>query len=106
MFEISHKLASAYPLKNEFICVIRSKNSTIGKSVLLNWIKAATAIALPELESCLKACHNWFHKILIAMDFPWSNGYTEGCNNKIKVLKYVCYDVHNFKHFRNRVLFS
>lgn len=30
--------------------------------------------------------------------------FTEGCNNKIKVLKRNAYGYRNFKHFRNRIL--
>ena len=30
--------------------------------------------------------------------------YTEGCNNKTKVLKRVCFGVRNFNRFRNRIL--
>ena len=43
-------------------------------------------------------------EILNAIRFSWSNGFTEGCNNKIKVLKRVCFGVKNFNRFRNRIL--
>lgn len=33
-----------------------------------------------------------------------TNGFTEGCNNKIKVLKRNAYGYRNFKRFRNRIL--
>ncbi|MBQ4120007.1 MAG: transposase, partial [Clostridia bacterium] len=33
-----------------------------------------------------------------------TNGFTEGCNNKIKVLKRNAYGYQNFKRFRNRIL--
>ena len=33
-----------------------------------------------------------------------TNGFTEGCNNKIKVLKRNAYGYKNFKRFRNRIL--
>ncbi|MBQ7245544.1 MAG: transposase [Firmicutes bacterium] len=32
------------------------------------------------------------------------NGYTEGCNNLIKVIKRTGYGVKNFNRFRNRIL--
>lgn len=35
----------------------------------------------------------------------YTNGFSEGCNNKIKVLKRNAYDLQNFKRFRNRILF-
>ncbi len=39
------------------------------------------------------------------LDVPWSNGFIEGCNNKTKVLKRVCFGMRNFRNFRNRILF-
>ena len=59
---------------------------------------------LPEFADCTKACHNWFQEILNALDVPWSNGFTEGCNNKIKVLKRVSFGVRSFQNFRRRIL--
>ena len=35
---------------------------------------------------------------------PSSNGYTEGCNNKIKVLKRISYGLRHFGRFRTRIL--
>lgn len=53
---------------------------------------------------CIKALHNWSEYILNAFDVPYSNGFTEGCNNKTKVLKRVCFGVSCFSTFRNRIL--
>lgn len=46
---------------------------------------------LPEFQACVTAYRNWFQEILNSMDVPWSNGFIEGCNNKTKVLKRVCF---------------
>ena len=35
---------------------------------------------------------------------PYSNGYTEGTNNKIKVLKRISYGLRHFGRFRVRIL--
>ena len=35
---------------------------------------------------------------------PFSNGFTEGINNKIKVLKRIAFGFKNFKRFRGRIL--
>ncbi|NLL39860.1 MAG: transposase [Clostridiales bacterium] len=42
--------------------------------------------------------------ILNAFEYPFTNGYTEGCTNKIKVLKRILFGVRNFKCFRKRIL--
>ena len=105
MFEIAPKLADAYRLKNEFLEVIHSDSSKIGKSKLVDWLTAVEVLDLPEFDDCIKAYHNWFQEILNSMDVPWSNGFIEGCNNKTKVLKRVCFGMRNFSNFRKRILF-
>ena len=105
MFEISPRLADAYRLKNEFLTVIRSKSSEEGRKKLADWLFSVEVMDLPEFCDCAKAYHNWFKEILNSMDVPWSNGFIEGCNNKTKVLKRVCFGMRNFRNFRNRILF-
>ena len=105
MFEIAPRLADAYRLKNEFLSVIRTKSSTEGKHRLTDWLLSAELMDIPEFLDCTKAYHNWFQEILNSMDVPWTNGFIEGCNNKTKVLKRVCFGMRNFPNFRKRILF-
>ena len=95
MFEIIPRLADAYRLKNEFLTVIRSKSSSEGKHKLADWLLAVEVMDLPEFQDCTKAYRNWFYEILNSMDVPWSNGFVEGCNNKTKALKRVCFGMRN-----------
>ncbi len=105
MFEIAPRLADAYRIKNEFLTVIRSNSAAVGKQRLADWLLSVEVMNLPEFHDCTKAYHNWFQEILNSMDVPWSNGYIEGCNNKTKVLKRVCFGMRNFNNFRKRILF-
>ena len=105
MFEIAPRLADAYRLKNDFLTVIRTKSSHEGRQKLLDWLFAVEVMDIPEFHDCTKAYRNWFNEILNSMDVPWSNGFIEGCNNKIKVLKRVCFGMRNFNNFRKRILF-
>ena len=105
MFEIAPRLADAYRLKNDFLTVIRTKSSHEGRQKLLDWLFAVEAMDIPEFHDCTKAYRNWFNEILNSMDVPWSNGFIEGCNNKTKVLKRVCFGMRNFTNFRKRILF-
>ncbi|MCD8087922.1 MAG: transposase [Oscillospiraceae bacterium] len=75
-----------------------------GKERLQLWFEHLHTVDLPEFDDCEKACRNWFQEILNSFDVPWTNGFTEGCNNKTKVLKRVYYGVRNFNRFRNRIL--
>lgn len=103
MFEISPRLAQAYKLKNYFLLVMHANPSDSAK-LLGDWLLLAESYGFKEFSSCITAFHNWFPEIVNALQFSWSNGFTEGCNNKTKVLKRVCYGVRNFDRFRNRIL--
>lgn len=103
LFEISPKLARAYRLKNYFLLVMRADPSH-AKKMLSDWLLLAENYDISEFKACIKAFHNWSNEILNAIRFPWSNGFTEGCNNKTKVLKRISFGVRNFSRFRNRIL--
>lgn len=103
MFEISPRLALAYRLKNYFMLVMHSQPSK-ASDLLGRWLILAEHYAIPEFKSCVTAYHNWSAEIINAIKYPWSNGFTEGCNNKTKVLKRICFGVRNFHRFRNRIL--
>lgn len=105
MFEISPRLAQAYRLKNEFLSVMDSENSEKGKDRFVHWLLSTEQLNIEEFSNCTKAYRNWFQEILNSMDVPWTNGYIEGCNNKTKVLKRVCFGMQNFNNFRKRILF-
>ena len=104
MFGIAPRLAEAYDLKNRFMEVMKSKDAIEGKKRLSDWILMAEFYGLPEFYACITAYRNWFQEILNSFEVPYSNGFTEGCNNKTKVLKRVCFGVRNFARFRNRIL--
>lgn len=105
MFEIAPRLADAYRMKNEFLTVIRSDSSLTGRKRLADWLYSVEVMDMSAFHACSKAFHNRFHEICNSMDVPRTNGFIEGCNNKTKVLKRVCFGMRSFRNFRNRILF-
>ena len=101
---LSTRLEQAYYLKNDFLFLMHSPNSEVAEELLSDWIVSTENAHLPEFYECTRAIHNWSKYILNSFDVPYTNGYTEGCNNKTKVLKRVCYGVRNFARFRSRIL--
>jgi len=67
---------------------------------------ATQASELKEFNATLTMLANWSKYILNAFDCPYSNGLTEGTNNKIKVIKRNAYGFRNFENFRNRILMT
>ncbi len=104
MLSQHYDLQEAWQLKELFISFRNCKNSKEGRTVLRDWILTAQECNLYEFNDCIKAFSNWFDRILNSLDYPYTNGFTEGINNKIKVLKRNAYGYRNFERFRNRIL--
>ena len=90
-----------------FICINRFFDFNISKTSMSGTFK------LGVIQRSNKRWYNlsshkqqveWQNRILNSFDFPFTNGFTEGCNNKIKVLKRNAYVYRSFNRFRNRIL--
>lgn len=102
---ISKELLEAHTYKENFLKIVDCGERKQAKEMLKEWIYAVQASSLNEFINCSKTYINWQKGILNTFDYEYSNGFTEGCNNKIKVLKRNAYGYRNFKRFRNRILF-
>ena len=74
------------------------------KMLFFKWILTAENSRLSDYRECASTFMNWGKSILNTFDYPYTNGFTEGCNNKIKVLKRNAYGYRNFERFRKRIL--
>ena len=106
MLRFHKDLANAYLLKEKFYAFMTSENSLAARERLHALILFAAAANLPEFEPLLSVLRNWTQYILNAFDCEYTNGFTEGCNNKIKVLKRIAFGYRNFANFRQRILLS
>ena len=104
MLYASVNLSRAYFYKEEFLKILDCKDKAIASNEMSDWIKNAENSDLIELEKCAKTMKNWYNGIINSFSVPYTNGFTEGCNNKIKVLKRNAYGYKNFNRFRNRIL--
>lgn len=101
---LSTNLEIAYDLKNDFTRLMRTTGSIQGRILMADWLYHAENTNIDEFSACTKAVHNWSSQILNSLDCPYTNGFTEGCNNKTKVIKRLAFGVRNFSRFRNRIL--
>ena len=104
MLQSSEQLLRAYVLKEGFYKIFYSKDREEAKSKLNRWILEADSSGIKKFEECAKTMMHWNSEILNYFDNRYTNGYTEGVNNKIKVIKRVSYGYRNFGRFRNRLL--
>lgn len=106
MLSLSPDLAQAYYLKEQFYAFMKSSSRQEALPKLKKFILAAEVSELSEFNACLTMLANWSKYILNAFDCAYSNGFTEGTNNKIKVIKRNAYGYRNFENFRNRILLT
>ena len=105
MLNISPTLSTAYFLKELLYSILKETDPNKQKQLFSEWIEEASESDIPSFVKCAKTYSNWFVPITNSFFCPYTNGFTEGCNNKIKVLKRNAYGLQNFKRFRNRILF-
>lgn len=97
-------LRKAHYLKEWFYKICQSKKYSEQRTALWEWIKSAECCGINEFEKCAQTIRTWSKYILNAFKYGYTNGPTEGYNNKIKVIKRVSFGVRNFKRFRLRIL--
>lgn len=104
MLSYSVDLTNAYILKEYFYDFMDSRNSREAKEKL-KWLRCQQAVInLKEYKNVFTMLHNWERYILNSFDVSYSNGFTEGINNSIKVIKRVGFGYRNFDNFRTRIL--
>ena len=68
------------------------------------FIKEAESTGQKAFVKLATMYRNFRGSILNRLSFSYSNGVTEGFNNKIKVLKRISYGLKNFEEYRKRIL--
>jgi transposase len=105
MLSTSADLSTAYHLKELLYEILMANTQQEARALLLEWIEEAEESGIPEFKSATIAYRNWLPQIVNSCCQSITNGFTEGCNNKIKVLKRNAYGYRNFNRFRKRILF-
>ena len=54
----------------------------------------------------MQAYRRWFWGITESFRVPYSNGFTEGKNNKIKRLERNAFGFRNFENYKKRILLA
>ncbi len=98
------ELKRAWMLKESFRAWYRETNRS-GAEKRLGLLEERIADdSLPELKELLRTLSNWREEILNYFDYPITNGFVEGKNNRIKTIKRTAYGYRNMDNFRLRIL--
>ena len=105
LINYSENLRIAYREKEALLDIIHSTDSFETKTKsLIEWVKRNLESPITQLQECAKTYQHWYTEIKNSLEVPYSNGATEGFNNKIKVLKRVSFGMRNFINFKARIL--
>ena len=105
IFSFSERLRIAHALKEEYCRLFDSVDRAVYKERLRRFKEHVLAAGIAPFRRVLKTLEEWKEEIWNGIRTGYNNGFTEGCNNTIKVLKRVCYGFRNFVNFRRRVLY-
>ena len=89
LLSVSPLLEKSYYLKKMFFEIVHEDDRKARLNKLQHWIDSVNMANIPKFNQLLQSITKWWLEIGYALDTGYSNGYTEGCNNKIKVLKRV-----------------
>jgi len=106
MLIVSDRLRRAYAIRQEFFKFIDCKDRNAAAKKLGVWMMFAANYDIQEFMDLAVTFSNWRVEILNSFSYPYSNGFTEGYNNKIKVIKRIGFGAPNFERFRRRILHS
>ena len=103
-FEIWPELAMLHGLKEEFRAFYERKNRRTAIRALATWIAKVQQSGHKALLKCVETVCRWEQEILTYVDERITNGFVEGTNNKIKLIKRRAFGFRNFENFRYRIL--
>ena len=106
LLDISDDLKRGYQLKELFLDIVHHTSYEDAKRQLIDFIELCKKSRIEEFCEASKTIENWLEYIVNSfIDGRYTNGYTEGTNNKIKVIKRNAFGYKNFQFFRKRILY-
>ena len=103
-FEIWPELALLHGLKEEFRAFYERKNRRTAIRALDTWITKVQQTGHKALLKFVETVRRWEQEILTYFDERITNGFVEGTNHKIKLIKRRAFGFRTFENFRYRIL--
>ncbi len=104
--EVSDDLKRGYKLKELFLDIVNHVTYEEARIQFNNWIDLCRESKIEEFIDVSRTIENWLDYIVNSfIDKRYTNGFTEGTNNKIKVIKRNAFGYKNFEMLRKRTLY-
>jgi len=98
------ELKLAIDLKDEFYELMHTTSYEDSPIALRSFIEKLKNSRISEYFHVAKTYDNWFTEICNSFIDPrYNNGFIEGLNNKIKVIKRIAFGYRNFENFKSRI---
>ena len=98
------ELKRAWVLKESFRAWYRETDRSRAEQKLAQLEEEIRNDSIYEFKKLLYMLTNWREEILNYFDYPITNGFVEGKNNRIKTIKRMAYGYRNMDNFRMRIL--
>lgn len=95
-------IAKLYPLLQEFQAMIRTRAA----ERLDNWLKKSNKSGIPRLKTFAEGIQKDYSAVRNALEYPWSNGPTEGHINRLKLIKRQMFGRAKLDLLKRKVLYS
>lgn len=106
---VSNELEKAYNIVQGFMTKLRCLKYEEAAEWMDEWINTLNQCEIKEFHDLKGLFENWKDEIINSFirfgEKKLHNGYIEGLNNKIKVIKRISFGYSNFTHFRNRLMY-
>ena len=100
------QLRRAWLLKESFRDWYRCGNRKEAEVKLIRWEQSVQEQGPAPFHALFPMLRLWREEILNYFDYPYTNGFLEGKNNRIKVIKRMAYGYRNPQNFRQRIMLT
>lgn len=103
MLKLNSKLMTVYLLRERFREIFRGSTSRSRRVRLSIWIREAKQAKIGSLTDFVYKIERWKPFIVNALDGNHSNAFSEGLNNKVRVIQRMAYGYSDFEYLRLKI---
>ena len=99
----SNTFAVSYDLIKRFYSLFELTEITSFKEGLEHLITDLKLTNITKCDTLFSILNSWFKEIVNIIEYGYNNGFVEGYNNKIKVIKRIGYGYRNYERFNKLI---
>lgn len=100
------ELGELWRIKEKIRTIHKIPSTALGKLSYDALIKEMKLSQYPSVKSWAKTLSRWYDQITQYFEYHTTNGYTEGANNKLKVIKRLSYGFRNVDNYIRKAMLS